>query len=124
MGTAPKILIVEDERMIAEYFKVYVESLGYNVCGIAMTAEAAVRMAQEEEPDLVFMDVRLMGQADGVDAANAIHRKRPIPTVYVTGSTEPETIAKIQSDHPSAVLIKPVLAEQLKEALTRFCPLP
>lgn len=123
MEAAPKILIVEDERMIAEYFKVYVESLGYRVCGIAMTANEAVRLAREEQPSLIFMDVRLMGTKDGIDAANEIHRHRPVPTVYVTGSTEPETIKKIEADHPSAILIKPVLAEQLKEALTRFCPL-
>jgi len=122
MGSGPRVLIVEDERMIAEYYRIIVENLGYSVCGIAKTAEEAVRLAQEEDPALVFMDVRLVGERDGVDAAIEIHRNKPVPTVYVTGSHEPETLARIRADHPSDVLRKPVLADQLKDALDRFCP--
>jgi len=108
--------------MIAEYYRIIVENLGYSVCGIAKTAEEAVRLAQEEDPALVFMDVRLVGERDGVNAAMAIHRNKPVPTVYVTGSHEPETLARIRADHPSDVLRKPVLEDQLKAALDRFCP--
>jgi CheY-like chemotaxis protein len=68
------------------------------------------------------MDVRLVGERDGVDAAMAIHHRKPVPTVYVTGSHEPETIARIRTDHPSDILHKPVLEDQLRDALTRFCP--
>ena len=118
------VLIVEDEMMIAEYFKVIVESFGYDVCGIAPSAEAAVDLAKSENPQLVFMDVRLKGEKDGVDAAIEIHRYRTVPTVYITGSREDATLERIKLDHPSDVLIKPVLAEQLHDALNRFCPLP
>jgi two-component system, response regulator PdtaR len=122
MGREPRVLIVEDERMIAEYFKIIVENLGYAVCGIAKTAEEAVRLAEEEDPAMVFMDVRLIGDKDGVDAAIEIYDRKPVPTVYVTGSREPETIDRIKTDHPSEILIKPVLEDQLKDALDRFCP--
>jgi CheY-like chemotaxis protein len=122
MGSGARVLIVEDERMIAEYYKIIVENLGYSVCGIAKTAEEAVRLAEAEDPALVFMDVRLVGERDGVDAAMAIHHRKPVPTVYVTGSHEPETIARIRTDHPSDILHKPVLEDQLRDALTRFCP--
>jgi response regulator of citrate/malate metabolism len=115
-------LIVEDERMIAEYFKIIVENLGYSVCGIAKTAEEAVHLAEEEDPAMIFMDVRLIGEKDGVDAAIEIYGRKPVPTVYVTGSREPETIERIKTNHPSDILIKPVLEEQLKDALDRFCP--
>ncbi|WP_193367878.1 response regulator [Pelagibius marinus] len=124
MEVAPKVLIVEDERMIAEYFKVLVESLGYDVCGIAKSADEAVRLAREEDPAMVFMDVRLVGAKDGVDAANEICRFKSVPTVYVTGSNEQETIDRIKTDHPADILIKPVLAEQIEDALIRFCPRP
>lgn len=116
-----KVLIVEDEQMIAEYFKIIVENLGYPVCGIAMTADEAVRLAREEDPAMIFMDVRLAGERDGIDAAMEIYRNKPVPTVYVTGSQEPATIERIKADHPSAILIKPVLEEQLKDALQQFC---
>ncbi|MEO3428804.1 response regulator [Pelagibius sp. CAU 1746] len=122
MEAAPKILIVEDERMIAEYFKILVEAMGYGVCGIAKSADEAVRLAREEDPALIFMDVRLAGVRDGVDAANEIYRHKAVPTVYVTGSNEQETIDRIKADHPSDILIKPVLAEQIEDALSRFCP--
>ena len=124
MTTGNKVLIVEDELMIAEHFKIIVENLGYSVCGIAMTADEAVRLAREEKPALVFMDMRLAGLKDGVDAAMEIHRNKPVPTIYITGSREPETIERIYTNHPSGILIKPVLEEQLKTALTKFCPLP
>jgi CheY-like chemotaxis protein len=122
MAMAPTILIVEDERMIAEYFKIIVEHLGYPVCGIAGTADEAVRLAREEDPDIVFMDVRLEGKKDGVDAANEICARKPVPTVFITASREPATIDRINTDHPSAILIKPVLQEQLRDVLTRLCP--
>ena len=122
MAMAPTILIVEDERIIAEYFKVIVEHLGYPVCGIAGTADEAVRLAREEDPDIVFMDVRLDGTKDGVDAANEICEHKPVPTVFITGSREPATIDRINTDHPSAILIKPVLHDQLRDVLIRLCP--
>lgn len=119
----PKILIVEDDRMIARYFKTLVERLGYAVCGIAATAEEALRLAREEAPAMIFMDVRLRGGADGIDAALAILQERPVPTVYVTGADDQATLERIRADYPSDVLIKPVFREQIEEVLTRFCPL-
>lgn len=121
--STPRILIVEDEQMIAEYFKVVVENLGYEVCGIAMTADDAVRLAREEDPSVVFMDVRLVGEKDGIHAADEIHDHKPVPTIYITGSQEPQTIHRIKADHPAEILIKPVLEDQLKDVLDRFCPL-
>jgi len=123
MASAPKVLIVEDERLIAEYFKVIIESLGYSVCGIAMTADDAVRLARDADPAIIFMDVRLSGKKDGIDAANEIYQNKPVPTVYVTGSQEQSTMDRIKADHPSDILIKPVLQDQFKEALAKFCPL-
>ena len=118
---AKKVLIVEDERMIAEYFRVVVENLGYDVCGIAATADDAVRLAEEKDPNLVFMDVRLIGRRDGVDAAIEIYERKPVPMVYVTGSKEQETLERIKSDHPTDVLIKPVFEDQLKAMLEKYC---
>ena len=117
-----RVLIVEDERVVAEYYRVVVENLGHSVCGIAATADQAVRLAEEENPQIIFMDVRLIGERDGVDAAMEIfERKNPVPVVYVTGSKEPETMQRIRLDHPAAVLIKPVFEEQLRSALDQFC---
>jgi CheY-like chemotaxis protein len=118
-----KILIVENEWMLGEYYRAVVEQLGYAVCGVAATADEAVSSAYTEEPDLILMDVELSGEQDGVDAAIRIHRNHPIPTIYVTASHDPRTMNRIRMDHPTQILLKPVLQHDLRKALAQHCPL-
>jgi DNA-binding NarL/FixJ family response regulator len=112
-----RALIVEDEFLIAEGLRVQLEALGLDVCAVATTAEAAVALAQLHRPDLVLMDVRLGGEKDGVDAAMEIHGSMKTPVIFVTGSREDMTIARINSDHPAGVLFKPVSPFQLKRTI-------
>lgn len=111
------VLLVEDEFLIAEGLRAQIEDIGFEVCGIANTAEKAIALAQEHRPSVVLMDVRLLGPKDGVDAAFAIHRTVGSKVIFLTGSREPETIARIQLDHPSALLFKPVFFRQLQTAI-------
>jgi DNA-binding NarL/FixJ family response regulator len=111
------ILIVEDEFMIAQLLTLYVEDMGRTVCGAAATAEKAIALAQELRPCIVLMDFRLDGAKDGVDAALAIHETVGSKVIFITGSSEPSTAARISLDHASAVLIKPVTERQLKSAI-------
>ncbi|MFA7430799.1 MAG: response regulator [Rhodospirillaceae bacterium] len=111
------VLVVEDDALIALSLKMTVEDLGYSVCGIADTAAAAVAIARRERPDVVLMDVRLRGRGDGVDAALAMHEDSAPHIIFITGSNEPETRARIEEDHASALLIKPILPAQLDAAL-------
>lgn len=124
MASAPKVLIVEDEYLIAEYFSIVVEQLGYDVCGLARSAEEAVELAREHAPALVFMDVRLAGERDGVEAAREIQALQRVPIIYVTASREPQTSQRIKDDYPSEVLTKPVIISDIKAVLDRHCPLP
>ncbi|MBU1374686.1 MAG: response regulator [Alphaproteobacteria bacterium] len=105
---ARSVLIVDDEAIIAELWSVYVEAMGIQVCGVAATADDAVSLAEQHRPAIVLMDMRLRGGGDGVDAALAIHALVGSKMIFITGSQEPGTMARIQLDHPSAVLIKPV----------------
>jgi CheY-like chemotaxis protein len=66
---------------------------------------------------LVLMDMRLAGEEDGVDAALAIHALGIAKVIFITGSREPATMARIQLDHPSAVLFKPIFGRQLQKAV-------
>jgi len=111
------VLIVEDEALIAEFLSILIEDMGIEVCGTAATAAAAIALAQEHRPKIVLMDVRLRGARDGVDAALAIHESVGSKVIFLTGSREPETIARIQTDHPTAVLFKPVSDWQLETAV-------
>lgn len=113
----PRALIVEDEFLIAEGLRVQLQSMGLDVCDVATTAESAVELAQKHRPDLVLMDVRLDGEKDGVDAAMEIHRSMKTPVIFLTGSREDMTIARINEDHPAGVLFKPVSPLQLQRTI-------
>jgi CheY-like chemotaxis protein len=111
------VLVVDDEVLIAELWCMILEDMGLEVCGQAATAEAAVAMALAHRPKVVLMDVRLRGQQDGVDAALAIHENVGSKVIFITGSKEASTAARIRLDHPVAVLFKPVSDRQLQSAV-------
>jgi DNA-binding NarL/FixJ family response regulator len=111
------ILVVDDEFLIAEGLCMQVEDMGILVCGTAATADDAIALTQQHRPAIVLMDMRLRGDKDGVDAALAIHETVGSKVIFITGSKEPATMARIQLDHPSAVLFKPVSDQQLKAAI-------
>jgi AmiR/NasT family two-component response regulator len=112
-----RALIVEDEFLIAESLKAQLENIGYDVCGIAATADKAVALAIEHEPDFVLMDVRLDGEKDGVDAALAIHGLVDTAVIFLTGSREQATVDRIAMDHAAATLFKPISSIQLKRTV-------
>jgi DNA-binding NarL/FixJ family response regulator len=112
-----RVLVVDDEFLIAQGLCLQVEDLGLTVCGAAATAEEAVALAQIHRPDLVLMDMRLSGDKDGVDAALIIHETVGSKVIFITGSREPATIARIQMDHPAGLLFKPISDRQLRNAV-------
>ena len=113
----PIVLVVDDEFIIASSLSMQVEEMGCDVCGTAATAREAVDLALEHHPDIVLMDVRLKGQEDGVDAALEIHKAVGSKVIFITGSREPATMARIALDHPAGVLFKPIYGQQLKNAI-------
>lgn len=110
-------LVVDDEFIIAEGLRLQLEQMGVSVCGIAATAQDALALAIEHDPDLVLMDVRLKGDDDGVDAALAIHARIGAKVIFITGSREQATIDRIDLDHPAATLFKPVSPHQLRRTI-------
>jgi DNA-binding NarL/FixJ family response regulator len=112
-----KILVVDDEFLIAQGLCLQIEDMGLTVCGTAASADEAVALAQEFKPGVVLMDMRLHGDKDGVDAALEIHDTVGSKVIFVTGSREPSTMARIQLDHPTAVLFKPISDGQLRAAI-------
>ena len=112
------VLVVDDEFLIAESLSAMIEDMGLLVCGNAATAAEAKSMATEHRPELVLMDVRLRGHGDGIDAAIYIHDKVGSRVIFITGSREPETVARIRTDHPAGMLFKPITFAQLSQAVT------
>jgi AmiR/NasT family two-component response regulator len=122
--TVNSVLIVEDEFFIADIFEGQIEAMGLAVCGIAGTADQAVALALEHRPALVLMDVRLKGDADGVDAALAIHRAVGSKVIFITGSREPANVERMRLDHATAVLFKPIYGRTLETAVEAALSLP
>lgn len=108
-----RVLIVDDEFIIVQTLSLYVEDLGLEVCGTAASAEEAIALALDQRPYIVLMDMRLQGERDGVDASQAIHDQVGSKVIFITGSREPATLARIEGDHPAAVLFKPISESQL-----------
>lgn len=113
----PCVAVIDDEFLIAAGLSMQLESLGMTVCGTAATAEAAVALTQAARPAIVLMDVRLAGEKDGIDAALTIHDTVGSKVIFVTGSREAATMARIGLDHPAGVLFKPVQEWQLRQAI-------
>ncbi|EJL32063.1 response regulator containing CheY-like receiver domain and AraC-type DNA-binding domain [Caulobacter sp. AP07] len=113
----PLVLVVDDEFLIAQGLRLQVEDLDMEVCATAASADEAVALAVAYRPELVLMDMRLRGEKDGVDAALAIHDTVGSKVIFITGSREPATLARIQMDHPAGVLFKPISDRQLKSAI-------
>ena len=111
------VLVTEDEFLIAELWSSYLEGMGLRVCGMAASAAESVALAQEHRPQLVLMDMRLRGDSDGVDAALEIHATVGCGVIFITGSMEPETTARINLDHPKAILYKPICEAQFQDAV-------
>jgi len=112
-----KILVVEDERIIAINLKESLESLGYIVPAIAASGEKAIEKATEFRPDLVLMDIWLKGNMDGIEAAQQIWERLKIPTIYVTGHSDQSTVERAKITAPFGYILKPVKEQALYVAI-------
>ena len=93
-----RVLVVEDEAIVARDLQMRLRDLGYLVPAIAHTGNDAVRLAEEVVPDLVLMDINLDGKVDGIEAAAIIRQQRDIPVVYLTAYTDKETVERAKRD--------------------------
>lgn len=89
-----RILIVEDELLVASDLEARLNQLGHQVVGIATTGEEAIAIAERHRPDVVLMDIQLAGQMDGQQAAHVIQAAMPVPVIFLTafvGMLAPDT---------------------------------
>ena len=120
-GDRNKILIVEDEFLLALHMEQILTNAGFLVVGGASDGENAISLAGETDPDLVMMDVRLRGPMDGVDAATEIWDRFHIRSLFLTGNPDIARSSRAAEAHPVGVLEKPindsVVVEKVSEAL-------
>ncbi len=118
-----RILIAEDNDLVALTLEEQLKGLGYDVIGIARTGSEAIDLAARLGPDLIIMDIR-MPEMDGTEAAARINQQRPTPILMLTAYTDRETIRKAEQAGALGYLVKPVneveLSPAINIALARF----
>ena len=103
----PTIVIVEDERIVAEDLAKTLERRGYRIAAIASSGEVAIEKVSEHQPDAVLMDIALSGEMDGIEAAERIREQLDIPTVYLTAYMDEERLTRARRTGPCFCCIKP-----------------
>ncbi|MGA2975670.1 MAG: SpoIIE family protein phosphatase [Spirochaetia bacterium] len=102
-----RIMVVEDEGVVALQISEALKGLGYEVPVVAMTGEEAVAKLLETEPDLVLMDIHLKGGLSGVEAAKRIRTRLDVPVIYLTAYSDAETLEQAQLTEPYGYVLKP-----------------
>jgi PAS domain S-box-containing protein len=111
--TEKKILIVEDNAIIARETSERLKRLGYTVTGIAARGSDAVENARSTHPDLILMDINLKGEIDGIEAAGRIAEFSDAPVIYLTAYSDDATLQRAMQTKPVAYLIKPFKEREL-----------
>lgn len=115
-----KIIIVEDETIISFSYRIQLERMGFEVIGTARSTEEAEALLPNGRPDLIIMDIYLKGEKNGLELAQEIHAKDPIPILFLTASTKPEVVAAIHELKGCTYLSKPINSDSLEGVLQRF----
>ncbi|AKB18549.1 MULTISPECIES: response regulator [unclassified Methanosarcina] len=119
-----RILIVEDEHIVAIGIKRMLKGLGYTVTGVASSGEDAISKAESTFPDLVLMDIMLKGELDGVEAAKEIKERFDVPVVYLTAYSDSNIVERVKKTGPFGYIVKPFdekdLHSNIEIALHRY----
>jgi diguanylate cyclase (GGDEF)-like protein/PAS domain S-box-containing protein len=111
------ILIVEDEALVAEEARDRLLRHGYRIAGIVDTGEQAIALAEQLQPDLILMDIRLKGSMDGIEAAAHIYRFMDIPVVYTSAHSDRDTLRRARSGAQFGYIVKPFQERDLTMAI-------
>jgi len=114
----PRVLVVEDEAIVARDIAMQLSELGYVAVGIASSAEQALEMVAALAPDLVLMDIQLGGPTDGIAAAETIRQQYALPVVFIPAYSADEILARANLTEPYGYILKPFTDRELRVTLT------
>lgn len=120
-GRPLRVVIAEDEAVVALDLQDVIRDAGGDVVGIAVRGEDAITLSAALRPDVVLMDVHLMGDLDGIEAARAIKSMRGIAVIFVTAHGDSDTLRRMFDVVPTSPLIKPISEAHLREVIMRVC---
>jgi len=115
-----RILIVEDEPLVAMELKETLEDAGFEVPATVDSADLVLQAVRQHEPALILMDVRLRSFLDGIDVVSRVRLLSEIPVVYLTAYSTPDVVRRAEGTRPAAFLIKPVDGPLLVHTIHRI----
>lgn len=116
-GAPPRVLIVEDDFLIASDIEVALSDAGIEVAGIASSVDEALQLARTQQPALAVMDIRLTGKRDGIDGALELYNAYGVRCVFATAHSDEPTRARAQPAHPLGWVPKPYAMASLVDAV-------
>lgn len=117
MSDKTKILIVEDEMIIAANISLQLNELGYEVTGIVPRGEEALMHIKSETPDILLLDINLKGNLDGIETALAMQKTHDIPVIYLTANADDAHFNRAKETHPYGFIAKPFKKLDLQRAI-------
>jgi CheY-like chemotaxis protein len=112
-----KILLVEDDDIIARVEDWRLKNLGYTVCGRATNGAEAMELVVNKKPDVVLMDINIKGDIDGIETARMIKKGFNIPVIYVTSHSDGATLVRAKETKPDGFILKPFEDNDLRIAI-------
>lgn len=112
-----KILIVEDEVIIAIDLKSKLQKLGYTVTDIVHNSDVLTDKIKSQNPDLILLDINIMGSRNGIEMAHVINKDHKIPFIYVTSYTDKHTLDEVKKTNPAGYIVKPFTLEDIRVEL-------
>jgi len=112
-----KILIVEDEVLVAEDLSADLEEMGFEVVDIAISGDECFASFEKYQPDVILMDIRIKGDLSGIEVAKILKEKSSTPIIYLTSNTDSATMTAAIESHPQSFISKPYNRNDLKAAI-------
>jgi DNA-binding LytR/AlgR family response regulator len=117
MNDKVKIMIVEDETIVALDLSMRLQKEGYEVVGIASNSDEAMELYTEHKPDLVLMDINIKGKKDGIETARELKKIQDVPLIFLTAFSQNEYVTRAKAVNPSAYLVKPFNNDSLHTSI-------
>ena len=115
-----RILIVEDEVVVAMYIETVLETYGYDVVSIVTNGKDAIDVTQNDEIDIILMDINIEGDIDGIETTRRIKEFSDVPVLYVSAYIDKETIARASETQPAGYLSKPFKNKDLRTMIDKI----
>ncbi len=117
-----RIIIVEDDLILSLLLEKQIQRLGYEVAAKIDNGEEAVEKIRKDNPDLVLMDIKLVGEMDGVEAIHHVRKFSDVPVLYLTGNSDEITKKRAKATKPIAYMVKPVDMTLLMKTIRNVLP--